>query len=55
MTAPATPLFFATPAAFRRWFKAHHASEAELWVGYYKKETADETATFRKNAKAWKL
>lgn len=55
MTAPETPLFFATPAAFRRWLKAHHASPTELWVGYYKKETAEETATFRNNAKASKF
>lgn len=31
------PTFFKTPAAFRAWFEAHHESEKELWVGYYKK------------------
>jgi uncharacterized protein YdeI (YjbR/CyaY-like superfamily) len=29
--------FFKTPAAFRKWLEAHHASAAELWVGFYKK------------------
>ena len=34
---PDTPVFFKTPAHLRRWFAAHHASAAELWVGFYKK------------------
>jgi uncharacterized protein YdeI (YjbR/CyaY-like superfamily) len=33
------PAFFETPAALRRWFKAHHASSAELWIGFYKKDS----------------
>jgi uncharacterized protein YdeI (YjbR/CyaY-like superfamily) len=33
------PVFFATPADFRRWLKKHHRSEAELWVGFHKKKT----------------
>ena len=32
-----TPVYFKTPAAFRRWLAAHHASERELLVGFYKK------------------
>jgi uncharacterized protein YdeI (YjbR/CyaY-like superfamily) len=28
--------FFPTPADFRRWLKAHHATEKELLVGFYK-------------------
>jgi uncharacterized protein YdeI (YjbR/CyaY-like superfamily) len=32
-----TPIFFKTAAAFRRWLAAHHASERELLVGFYKK------------------
>lgn len=39
MIFDAAPTFFATPAAFRRWLRANHASETELWVGYYKKES----------------
>ena len=31
------PTFFKTPAALRRWFKTHHATSAELWIGFYKK------------------
>jgi uncharacterized protein YdeI (YjbR/CyaY-like superfamily) len=34
-----TPTFFNTPAALRRWFKSHHATSAELWVGFYKKDS----------------
>lgn len=30
------PVFFATPADFRRWLEKHHASASELWVGFYK-------------------
>ena len=33
------PRFFKTPAAFRQWLAANHEKSAELWVGYYKKET----------------
>jgi uncharacterized protein YdeI (YjbR/CyaY-like superfamily) len=31
--------FFKTPAEFRRWLSKHHASEAELLVGFYRKDT----------------
>ena len=34
-----TPRFFHTPAEFRRWLERHHASETELWVGFYKKDS----------------
>jgi uncharacterized protein YdeI (YjbR/CyaY-like superfamily) len=33
------PVFFRTPAEFRRWLRANHAKASELWVGYYKKGT----------------
>jgi uncharacterized protein YdeI (YjbR/CyaY-like superfamily) len=33
------PVFFATPGEFRAWLEAHHASEAELLVGFHKKGT----------------
>ena len=29
--------YFKTPAEFRRWLAAHHATESELLVGFYKK------------------
>ena len=31
--------FFPTPAAWRRWLAAHHATRDELWVGFHKKDT----------------
>src|SRR5258708_27495188 len=31
------PRFFKTAAGFRRWLDAHHATERELLVGFYKK------------------
>jgi uncharacterized protein YdeI (YjbR/CyaY-like superfamily) len=30
-------IFFETPAELRAWLEEHHATESELWVGYYKK------------------
>jgi len=33
------PTFFKTPAELRRWFKSNHATTAELWIGYYKKDS----------------
>ena len=31
------PTFFETPAGFRAWLAANHATAGELWVGFYKK------------------
>jgi uncharacterized protein YdeI (YjbR/CyaY-like superfamily) len=33
-------VFFKTAAEFRRWLAAHHATERELLVGFYKKASA---------------
>ena len=41
-----TLLFFAEPAAFRTWLEANHASETELWVGFYKKATGRPSLTW---------
>jgi len=30
------PVFFESPASFRRWLEANHQTETELLVGYYK-------------------
>ncbi len=38
--------FFETPADFRRWLEANHASETELWVGFYKKSTGRPSITW---------
>ncbi len=34
---PTNVIFFATPAEFRAWLAANHATADELWAGYYKK------------------
>lgn len=40
------PLFFATPAAFRRWLRANHSRADELWVGYFKRHTGRPSLTW---------
>jgi uncharacterized protein YdeI (YjbR/CyaY-like superfamily) len=40
------PKFFKTPSDFRKWFAAHHASETELWVGFYKKDSGKASITW---------
>ena len=41
-----TPLFFPTPADFRRWLKAEGHKTAELWVGYYKKSSGKPSISY---------
>jgi uncharacterized protein YdeI (YjbR/CyaY-like superfamily) len=38
--------FFKTPAAFRGWLAAHHATSNELWVGFYKKGSGKPSLTW---------
>ena len=38
--------FFETPAHFRAWLEANHATAAELWVGYYRKGVARPSLTW---------
>jgi uncharacterized protein YdeI (YjbR/CyaY-like superfamily) len=40
------PTTFTRPEAFRAWLKQHHATERELWVGYYKKASAKQSVTW---------
>ena len=40
------PVFFATPADFRRWLKKHHKSKDELLVGFYKKGSGRPSITW---------
>jgi uncharacterized protein YdeI (YjbR/CyaY-like superfamily) len=40
------PRFFATPARWRQWLEAHHASRAELWVGLHKKDSGKPSITW---------
>lgn len=41
-----TPKFCKTPVAFRNWLAAHHTSEKELWVGFYKKHCRKPSITW---------
>jgi len=38
--------FFATPAEWRAWLEAHHATEPELLVGFYKKGSGRPSITW---------
>lgn len=38
--------FFKKPADFRKWLGAHHDSETELWVGFYKKDSGKASITW---------
>jgi uncharacterized protein YdeI (YjbR/CyaY-like superfamily) len=38
--------FFRSPSDFRKWFKKHHATTHELWVGYYKKSSGKPSITW---------
>ena len=38
--------FFQSPSDLRKWFERHHASEQELWVGYYKKDSGKPSITW---------
>jgi len=42
----AKPTFFATPEEFRAWLEAHHESEPELLVGFWKKGTGKPSITW---------
>ncbi len=41
-----SPVFFATPSDFRAWFEEHHATDQELWVGFYKKGSGQPSITW---------
>ena len=43
---PSNVRFFAKPAEFGKWLDANHESAAELWVGFYKKETGKPSITW---------
>jgi len=40
------PTFFATPAHFRSWLEAHHATATELLVGFYKRGSGKASITW---------
>ena len=41
-----TPQFFATPADWRAWLLAHHQTETELSVGFWKKDSGRASITW---------
>jgi uncharacterized protein YdeI (YjbR/CyaY-like superfamily) len=45
-------LFFATPADFRAWLDKHHATEAELSVGFYKRGSGKPSLTWPESVDA---
>jgi uncharacterized protein YdeI (YjbR/CyaY-like superfamily) len=45
-TDKAAPLFFSTPGAFRKWLAGNHERAAELWVGYYRKDSGRPSITW---------
>lgn len=47
MPLAGTPRHFRTPAAFRAWLEKHHATHADLWVGFYKRHSAKQGITYQ--------
>jgi uncharacterized protein YdeI (YjbR/CyaY-like superfamily) len=50
-TLPMEARFFATPADFRAWLEKHHATEAELLVGFHKKHTGRPSMTWTESVR----
>jgi uncharacterized protein YdeI (YjbR/CyaY-like superfamily) len=40
------PTYFPTPAAFRAWLTENHAEQAELYVGFHKKDSGKPSITY---------
>jgi uncharacterized protein YdeI (YjbR/CyaY-like superfamily) len=40
------PKFFKSPPDFRKWLAANHGSKAELWVGFYKRDSGRPSITW---------
>lgn len=43
---PRNVRFFPNPAALRKWFRKHHDSADELWVGFHKRGTGTPSVTW---------
>jgi uncharacterized protein YdeI (YjbR/CyaY-like superfamily) len=43
---PTNVTVFPTPADFRAWLEANHASEREIWIGYYRKGVPKTAMTY---------
>jgi uncharacterized protein YdeI (YjbR/CyaY-like superfamily) len=46
------PIFFTSPAAWRDWLAAHHASEADCLMGLAKVTTGEATMTWSQSVDA---
>jgi len=46
MPTPTNVTHFRAPADLRKWFRANHAKAAELWVGFYKKDSGKASITW---------
>jgi uncharacterized protein YdeI (YjbR/CyaY-like superfamily) len=46
---PSNVHYFPTPDDFRAWLDAHHATAAELWVGYYRKGSGRTNLTWQES------
>lgn len=46
MPKPSGVCFFETPAELRKWFRANHKTAAELWVGFYRKDSGRKSITW---------
>ncbi len=44
--SPTDVTHFATPAALRKWFAAHHANAHQVWVGFHKKSSGKPSITW---------
>lgn len=40
------PVFFATPALLRKWFRENHETATEIWIGFHKKATGTKSITW---------
>jgi len=40
------PVFFRTPPDFRKWLQRNHSTTAELWVGYFKRDSGEPSITW---------
>ena len=46
MPTPSKVTYFRTPADLKKWFRVNHAKAAELWVGFYKKDSGKPSITW---------
>jgi uncharacterized protein YdeI (YjbR/CyaY-like superfamily) len=46
MPTPVNITYFPNAAALRKWFARHHATAADLWIGFYKRETGKPSVTW---------